>query len=66
MAVDAIMGRPAPNSDGHIDEAFDSGETVQDLVRGDGGGLYLMGLHAVNDCVTSLEKVVEERGAPHD
>jgi alkylhydroperoxidase/carboxymuconolactone decarboxylase family protein YurZ len=63
VAVDAIVAWPSPYIDGHIHAAFDNGATVQELVEVIEVAGYLMGVHALNHGLTSLEKVVEERRA---
>jgi alkylhydroperoxidase/carboxymuconolactone decarboxylase family protein YurZ len=61
VAVDSIVAWPSPYIDGHIHEAFDTGATIQELVEVIEVSGYLMGVHALNHGLTSLEKVILER-----
>lgn len=63
VAVDAIVAWPSPYIDGHIHKAFDTGATIQELVEVIETSGYLMGVHALNHGLTSLEHVIEERRA---
>jgi alkylhydroperoxidase/carboxymuconolactone decarboxylase family protein YurZ len=63
VAIDAVVAWPSPYIDGHIHAAFDAGATIRELVETIEVAGYVMGVHALNHGLTTLEKVVEERRA---